>query len=323
MTYQQLTYEERILIYGYCKEEISIPDIAQKLKRDKSTIYREIKRNRGQKGYRYKQAQEKHQERKMTSYKHSKWTISIENLVTVYLQEDQWSPEQISGYIKRTLNISISHQRIYEFILSDKLDGGVLYRHLRQGLKKRRKRYGKITATRGKITNRTPISDRPEYVEKRSTFGHWEGDTVIGKNHKQAIITLVERKGGYCIIEKVTSKNADLVSQKILEMMMPYRALVKSITFDNGLEFAAHEKLSKELNCKIYFADPYCSYQRGTNENTNGLIRQYFPKGTKFIKLMDKNIKAVEKKLNNRPRKRLEFKSPNDTFLKQFVALNS
>ena len=321
MTYQQLTYEERVLIYGYCKAEISIADIAKKLKRDKSTIYREIKRNRGQKGYRYKQAQEKYQERKSNSYKNNKWTDSLENLVTIYLQEEQWSPEQISGRLK-ALNISISHQRIYEFIVSDKISGRTLYKHLRQGQRKRRKKYGKKTATRGKITNRTPISKRPEYIEKRSTYGHWEGDTVIGKNHKQAIITLVERKGGYCIMGKVSSKNAELVSQKIEEMLSPYKTLVKSITFDNGLEFAAHEKVSKELNCKIYFADPYCSYQRGTNENTNGLIRQYFPKRTEFEKLTDDEIKTVEKKLNNRPRKRLGFKSPNDKLLKQFVALN-
>lgn len=322
MAYQQFTYEERILLYVYCKAGFSRPKIAKLLKRDKSTIYRELNRNKGEKGYRFKQAQEKSEERKLNSYKKCKWTEGIENLVTVYLQEEQWSPEQISGYLRKELNISISHQRIYEFIVSDKIAGGTLFKHLRQGNKKRRKKYGKITATRGKITNRTPISERPSYIEKRSTYGHWEGDTIIGKNHKQAIITLVERKGGFCVMKKVASKNAELVSQKITQMLEPYQSLVKSITFDNGLEFAAHEAISKKLKCKTYFADPYCSYQRGSNENTNGLIRQYFPKGTDFKRLSDDEIKKVETKLNKRPRKRLDYKNPSDT-IKSKVALNT
>lgn len=322
MTYQQLTYEERILLYMYCKEEFSIAKIALKLKRDKTTIYREIKRNSGERGYRFLQAHKKSEDRKRNSYKKCKWTEGIENLIVIYLQEEQWSPEQISGYLKKQLNISLSHQRIYEFVVSDKISGGVLYKHLRQGNKKRRKKYGKITATRGKIPNRTSITERPEYIEKRSTYGHWEGDTIVGKNHKQAIITLVERKGGFCLMGKVPSKNSEIVALKISEMLIPFQSQVKSITFDNGLEFASHEEISKKLKCKTYFADPYSSYQRGTNENTNGLIRQYFPKGTKFETLTDDEIKKVEKKLNNRPRKRLDYKKPND-FIKLKVAVNT
>jgi IS30 family transposase len=322
MTYQQLTYEERILLYGYCKEEIPVTLVAQKLNRNKTTIYRELKRNTGGKGYRFKQAQEKSEERKRNSYKRCKWTEGVENLIIIYLQEEQWSPEQISGYLRKELKISISHQRIYEFIVSDKIASGTLYKHLRQGNKKRRKKYGKITATRGKITNRTPIGERPDYIDKRSTYGHWEGDTIIGKNHKQAIITLVERKGGFCVMGKVSSKNAELVSQKIVEMLAPFQSLVKSITFDNGLEFAAHEVVAKKLKCRTFFADPYCSYQRGTNENTNGLIRQYFPKGTAFETLSDVEIKTVERKLNYRPRKRLDYTNPYN-IIKSKVALNT
>lgn len=183
MAYQQLTYEERVLLYGYCKVKISVSRIAKRLHRDKSTVYRELKRNTGAKGYRFKQAQEKSEERKRNSQKSCKWTDGIENLVIIYLQDEKWSPEQISGYLEKELNISLSHQRIYEFIVSDKIGGGALFKHLRQGNKKRRKKYGNIT-------NRTPISERPDYIEKRSTYGHWEDDTIIGKNHKQAIITL-------------------------------------------------------------------------------------------------------------------------------------
>lgn len=172
MTYQQLTYEERILLYWYCKEEIAVGEIALKLNRNKTTIYREINRNKGERGYRFNQAQEKCEERKRNSYKKRKWTEAIENLVIIYLQEEQWSPEQISGHMRRELNIFLSHQRIYEFIVSDKISGGILYKHLRQGNKKRRKKYGKITATRGKIPNRTSIGKRPEHIEKRSTYGH-------------------------------------------------------------------------------------------------------------------------------------------------------
>lgn len=321
MNYQQLTYEERILIYVYCKEKKPIAQIAKKLKRSKTTIYRELKRNMGCKGYRYKQAQNMSEERKRTSYKKVKWNDGIENLVTILLQEEQWSPEQISGYLKKELHISISHQRIYEYIVSDKISGGQLYKHLRQGNKKRRKKYGKISATRGKIVDRTPISERPEYIKKRSTYGHWEGDTVIGKNHKQAIVTLVERKSGFCVMGKVASKNADLVAEKIIKMLSSLKSQVKSITFDNGLEFANHKKISKNLDCKAYFADPYCSHQRGTNENTNGLIRQYFPKGTSFENIVDEEISVVEIKLNRRPRKRLDYDNPN-SIMKSKVALN-
>ena len=169
------------------------------------------------------------------------------------------------------------------------------------------KNMGKTLSKRGQIQNRVPISQRPDYVEKRSTTGHWEGDTIIGKNHKKAMITLVERKYGFTVIEKVESKNSELVAEKICEALSKYKSMVKSITFDNGLEFAAHEMISKTLKCKIFFADPYSSYQRGTNENTNGLIRQYFPKGSDFEEYSEEDVRRAMNSLNNRPRKRLDF----------------
>ena len=300
---------------------MTITEIADELGRHKTTISREIKRNTGRRGYRPKQADERARERKQTAYKAIKWTSKVEDEITILLKK-KWSPEQISGWLKKRKSISISHQRIYQFVEEDKVLGGDLYRKLRQGNKKRRKKYGKNASKRGQIQNRVSISQRPDYIEKRSITGHWEGDTIIGKNHKRAMITLVERKHGFTVIEKVESKNSELVAEKICKALSKYKNHVKSITFDNGLEFAAHEMISKTLKCKIFFADPYSSYQRGTNENTNGLIRQYFPKGSDFDKYSKDDVSHVMNSLNCRPRKRLAFHTPMELFLHKGVALN-
>ena len=321
MTYQQLTLEERTMIYAFCKAKYSISQIATEIGRHKSTISREINRNTGGRGYRPKQADEKARERKHTAYKAFKWTFEVESKINRLLKK-KWSPEQISAGLKKWEDISISHQRIYQFVEEDRALGGYIYKNLRQGNKKRRKKYGKRASKRGQIQNRVPIGQRPYYIEKRSTTGHWEGDTIIGKNHKKAMITLVERKHGFAIIKKVESKNSELVAEKICEALSEYKDQVKSITFDNGLEFAAHEMISKTLKCKIYFADPYSSYQRGTNENTNGLIRQYFPKGSDFSNYSVEDVLYVMKSLNSRPRKRLDFYTPMERFLNKGVALN-
>ena len=310
------------MIYGFCKADFSQTKIAEELGRHKSTIIREFKRNSGLRGYRPKQAEEKAIERKQTSFKAKKWTPELEQKIVALLHK-KWSPEQISERLKIQDGVFISHERIYQFLCSDKKDGGELYKHLRQGNKKRRKKYGKTASKRGQIQNRVPIRERPAEVELREDYGHWEGDTIIGKNHKKAMITLVERKGGFSIIIKVESKNAKLVAKEIIKAMRKYKGFVKSITFDNGLEFAEHEKIAKALKCKIYFADPYSSYQRGTNENTNGLFRQYFPKGTDFDNYSDSDVRYAMDSLNTRPRKRLNFFSPLEVFIKKRVALNS
>lgn len=321
MTHQQLTLDERAMIYGFCKAGFSNIEIAKELGRHKSTIGREIKRNRGMKGYRPKQANEIAKERKQSSYKAIKWTLELEQKIKLLIKEN-WSPEQISDRLKEMEDIFISHQRIYQFIVEDKKAGGELYKHLRQGNKKRRKKYGKNASKRGQIKNRVSIKERPADVEDRLECGHWEGDAIIGKNHKKAMITLVERKYGFSIIEKVESKNSELVAAKIIEAMSKYKHMVKSITFDNGLEFAGHEAIAKALKCKIYFAEPYSSWQRGTNENTNGLFRQYFPKGSNFDNYSKRDIRYAMESLNNRPRKRLGFYTPNELFLKKRVAFN-
>jgi IS30 family transposase len=321
MAHQQLALEERTMIYGFCKAGFSQSEIAKELGRHKSTISREIKRNTGLKRYRPKQADEKAAERRRLSFKAQKWTSEIQSQIESLLKE-KWSPEQISDRLKKTKDIFISHQRIYQFVYKEKDMGGVLYKSLRQGNKKRRKKYGKTASKRGQIQNRVSIKDRPADVDNRLECGHWEGDTIIGKNHKKAMITLVERKYGFSIIEKVESKNSDLVAKRIIKIMGKYKSQVKSITFDNGLEFAGHETIAKALKCNIYFAEPYSSYQRGTNENTNGLFRQYFPKGSDFDNYSEHDIKYAMDSLNDRPRKRLEFFTPNELFLKKRVAFN-
>lgn len=320
MAYQQLTYEERSLIYAYCKAGFSQTEIAKELNRNKSAICRELARNTGAKGYRPKQAHEKAIERKSNSRKAIKFTKIIKHYVKQKIKQE-WSPVQISNWLKKFKSKEISHERIYQYINEDKAVGGTLYTYLRQGMKKSRKRYGKSRSKRGQIPNRVSITQRPEYINKRSTYGHWEGDTIIGKNHKGVMITLVERKCGWTEIIKVSSKNAHVVSKAICKAMKKYRKLVKSITFDNGLEFADHETMARELQCKIYFAEPYSSYQRGTNENTNGLIRQYFPKGSDFGLFTKQHVKFAMDRLNNRPRKRLGFYSPYQIFKKLCVAL--
>ncbi len=318
--YQQLTLVDRAKIESFRKANFSISAIAIELGKNKSTISREIKRNIGKKGYRSKQAHEKARLRITDKNKFSKWNPLLENMILQLLNQE-CSPTQISCRIYNEKTIKISHERIYQFIYEDKRQGGNFYLKLRQGRKKRRKKYGTGSAKTNKIPNRKSIDERPESANNRSEFGHWEGDLIIGKNHKQAMITLVDRKSGYLLMRKVKSKNAKLVAENIVELCKNFKNLVKTITFDNGLEFAAHEIIAKNLECDIYFADPYCSWQRGTNENTNGLIRQYFPKGSDFNNYSNLNVDIVMKKLNYRPRKRLDFKNPFEILYNTSVAL--
>jgi IS30 family transposase len=213
-----------------------------------------------------------------------------------------WSPEQISGTFRKSH--PVSHEWLYQRILKDKQEGGDAYRYLRCQ-KKRKKRYGKPDR-RGQIAHRVPISARPPVVETRSRVGDWEADTVIGAGHKGAIVTLVERKTGYAKLVLVPNKEAAGVTQAILKALFPLRDRVLTLTFDNGKEFAWHQKIAKALEADCYFAEPYSSWQRGSNENLNGLLRQYFPKGTDFRTITKKQLADVEKKLNDRPRKRLQ-----------------
>ena len=321
MSYTQLTQEERYQIGAFLSVGYTRSTIALKLNRHPSTISREIKRNEGLRGYRPQQAQRLAEERR---YHHVHYRIedATWNKVETLLRED-WSPEQVSGWLSSTGQPSVSAEWIYQYILVDKQNGGDLYTHLRCQ-KKRKKRYGRPDA-RGQLKNRTSIDERPLVVEIRKRIGDWEIDTVIGRQGGSVLVTAVERKSRLSVIALSDDKSAENVKNALIEALSPLAASVKTLTYDNGKEFAMHEEVAEQLDAKGYFAHPYHSWERGSNENMNGLIRQYAPKGTSFDSLTDDDIKAIMSKLNNRPRKCLDFKTPNQVMfgIKPAVALTS
>ena len=287
--------------------------IAQELGRHPSTISRELKRNEGKRGYRPKQAHAKSKERKTQAKKHIKLTDTVCKYIRTLIKKDL-SPQQVVGYLKRNKGIVLHHETIYQFIYRDQAEGGDLHTHLRLANKPYKKRYGKHDK-RGQIKNKTSIEQRPEEINKKQLIGDWEGDLIIGKNHKGALLTLVERKTLYTVILPLQSKSSSEVSKAIVKALGPLKDRVYSITNDNGKEFAEHERTAKALGAKIYFAHPYASWERGINENTNGLIRQYFPKSMKLNGVTEQQTQAVMDRLNNRPRQTRGFKTPNELFL--------
>lgn len=312
MSYKQLTEDERYHISGLLKARYTQAEIAIELKRSPSTISREIKRNSGGCGYRPKQAHNSSQERRCQAYKHIKFTPELLAHVIECL-EKKWSPDQISQHTQAQGKNTVSHERIYQFIAEDKRVGGELYKHLRHGHKQRKKRCNR-PERRGSIKNRIGIENRPAIVEERSRIGDWELDTIIGKNHKGVLVTLVDRFSLKTLIKKLDSKHAALVTAACIEKLRPYKHLTHTATSDNGKEFAGHQEIAKQLGLDFYFANPYASWERGTNENTNGLIRQYVPKGTRISDYNDAYIQHVEDELNNRPRRVLGYQTPNQVF---------
>lgn len=311
MNYTHLTREERYQIYALKKAGHKQNEIAKVLKRSESTISRELTRNCGRRGYRPKQAHSKSVERQAINARtidDATWQFAQDRLM------EQWSPEQISGHA------AISPETVYQRVYANKRAGGLLWKNLRCQ-KQRRKRYGKAER-RGTIPNRLSIDDRPAIVETRSRIGDWEADTVIGKNHRQAIVSIVERKTGFTLIRKVERKTAQAVSQAMIKLLKPHRKKVHTITSDNGKEFAGHEEIANKLKANFYFAHPYSSWERGTNENTNGLIRQYFPKNRDFTTITQQEIDMAMERLNNRPRKRLGYKTPSQVFFNSGLALH-
>ena len=312
MKYHQLTENERDQIYALMKAGLTQKQIAEELDRDPATISRELKRNRGLKGYRPAQAQRLSDTRRSTAAKSIKITDEVWGWIEQLIRQDL-SPQQVVDYLKTHKKLSLHHETLYQLIYADKTAGGDLYKHLRVASKPYRKRYGSYDR-RGKIKNRVDIDERPEIVAQRSRIGDWEGDTIMGKGHQSALLTMVERKTLYTVIVRLTGKQADLLAQAAIKEMIALKDQVETITFDNGLEFSEHEKIAQALDADIYFAHPYASWERGINENTNGLIRQYFPKGTDFNLVSDKEIQYVMDRLNNRPRKTRGCRSPNELF---------
>jgi IS30 family transposase len=310
--YKQLNQAQRYQIEILKKAGKNQKEMAVLLGVSESTISRELKRNQGKKGYRPKQAQIKADNRKKQAAKALKMTPALILLIEARIRLD-WSPVQVSGQLEDELGILISHERIYQHIWADKRHGGNLYTHLRQCHKKRKKKYGSKDK-RGQIRNRVSIDERPAIVAEKTRIGDWEIDTVIGQNHQGALVTIVDRVSKFTLIKKVDSKHAEVVTAATIILLQPYLNKTLTITADNGKEFAGHETIKEQLSANVYFAHPYCSWERGLNENTNGLIRQYFTKGSSFENITDDEVEAVMNKLNHRPRKTLKFKTPHTVF---------
>lgn len=309
--YTHLTQEERYQIYAYKKAGFSHQSIADELERHISTIKRELKRNQGLRGYRPQQANRLAQSRRANKPKAIKLSSSLEQTIRDKLMLD-WSPEQIQGRLHLEGQTCVCPATIYAFIRRDKLNGGKLYKHLRH-----KKRYKQRTGShelRGHIRNRVSIEQRPAVVEQKNRIGDWEADTVIGSSHQGVIVTLTERYSRLTLIAKTNTKKASIVSKAIIKLLKPYQEQLKTITYDNGKEFAYHEEVAKELNVNSYFTHPYSSWERGLNENHNGLIRQYLPKKEPFNDVSDEKIQWIEKRLNNRPKKVLHFQTPAEVY---------
>jgi IS30 family transposase len=286
--------------------------MAKALGRSQSTLSREISRNSGQRGYRHQQAHRLAEQRHKNKSKAVKLTEEIKQLITGYLKQD-WSPEQIVGRLGKEGIIKLHHETIYQYILADKKAGGTLYKHLRHQNKTYRKRYG-FAHNRTGIPNRVDIEQRPQEANERKRVGDWEADTILGRHHKGAIMTLDERKSKLRLAAPLQSKKAQHVTPATIALLQPIESFVKTITFDNGKEFSLHEAIAKALGCDTYFARPYHSWERGQNENANGLLRQYFPKTRELVNVAMKQVFEAVDKLNSRPRKCLGFKTPYEVF---------
>jgi IS30 family transposase len=307
-TYQQLTYEQRCQISALKKSGCSQRKIAETIGTTQPTVSRELARNAGARGYRHKQAQERTEQRRAEASQATKMTPDMITVIESKLRVE-WSPEQISGWLLYDQELLISHESVYLHIWADKRAGGDLFTHLRhQGKKYNKRRNGK--STRGQIKNRVSIDDRPQVVDDKSRIGDWEIDTVIGKGHSGALVTIVERVTKLTVSSRVNSKSAADVTEATIALLKPFEDVVHTITADNGKEFAYHEEISKALSTEVYFAHPYSSWERGLNENTNGLLRQYFPKNTDFKKVEQIEVRRALRRLNSRPRKDLDFKTP-------------
>lgn len=314
--YRQLTEEYRIEIYAMKQAGKEQNRIAAELGVHPSTISRELSRNAGLRGYRPKQAQQKALQRRFNACKAVKMTPETIGYIECKLAQEH-SPEQIAERMKLDPGWhgpAVSHERIYQHIWQDKAHGGILYTHLRIGGTKQRRKRRNSRDMRGMIKNRVGIKERPNIVERKIRIGDWEGDTVVGKNHQGALVTLVDRKSKLTRIGKVDRYTAEAVEITIIGLMKLLPRRNYTLTVDNGKEFANHESVAQTLQIKVYFAEPYSAWQRGLNENTNGLIRQYVPKGSDVRSLTDCQVQHIMDRLNNRPRKSLGFLTPNEVF---------
>jgi len=314
MTYRQITLEERYTIsllrmQGWCPARI-----ARHIGRHRSTVSRELRRNCSPWDgcYRPSKAQEQANGRRSRSRRNRRFDGLDWKRVQTLLRKD-WSPEQVSGHLARTGDLSISHETIYRYVWEDRAQGGDLSRHLRCAMKKRRKRYGHYDS-RGRLAGKRHISERPAHVEQRRSIGHWEIDTVMGVGNDHCVVTLVERASGYLLVGKVRARNMSDVAKRTTTLLHKHPGRFRTITADNGTEFHSYKKVERATGTTYYFATPHHAWERGTNENTNGLLRQYLPKGTTMENVTQTECNRIANKINARPRKRLGYRTPQEVF---------
>lgn len=319
MKYKQLTLKERYHISTLLKKGWKQKEIAESIGVHPSTICREIRRNKDMitQEYSYDFAHSAASKRQRSKIKYTVFTAKIKTYIKTKLKED-WSPEQIAGRMKMDTGLRICHETIYRYIYYNKSRGGRLYTYLRHKNKRYHSRSNSYQR-RGIIIDRISIDKRPKIVEKKKRIGDFEIDTVIGRHHIGALVTVVDRKSKFTLIRKVGSKRAEEVTTALLELLLPLKSVTRTITSDNGKEFAYHKEVSDALDTGFYFAHPYSSWERGLNEHTNGLIRQYLPKKTDFTQVSKEEIITIQDKLNHRPRKVLGYRTPYEVFFTEFA----
>lgn len=316
MTYRQITLQERYALAVLFRQGLSIRAVARTLGRAPSTISRELRRNatRYDRSYRYELANFYANGRRSRSRRNTRFTAADWAAVVAGLRDD-WSPEQIVGRCRREHLLSISHETIYRYVWQDKQRGGTLWHHLRNAYKPFRKRYGRYDS-RGRLAGKRHLSERPAGATNRSRFGHWEGDTVLGNTqHGACIVTLVERKSGFTAIGVLARRAAPEVNARLRQLITAQPRRVRTLTLDNGTEFHSYKALEEFVPTKCYFATPHHSWERGTNENTNGLIRQYLKKRVSMEHLTQRDCQRIADRLNRRPRKRLGFRTPEEVYV--------
>lgn len=308
-----LTSEQRYVISSLHKRGISQKEIAHEVGTSESTISRELKRNATKRGkYSASTAQVLAQERKERFGVKRKFTKAIEQQIRTFIEQEQWSPEQIVGYCRKHQVEMVSVERIYQYIRQDKENGGLLFKHLRHKLKHRKQ---PVSKDKSRIIDRISIEERPEKVNNREEFGHFEMDLIVGKDNKGIVLTLTERVSKFFMCRYLPKgKVAIEVAKAVNDMLLPYKNHVHSITTDNGLEFAEHKLIAQKLNTIIYFTHPYSSWEKGQIENANKLLRQYIPKKEIINQYNTLNLNEIQIKINNRPRKNLGFEKPVNIF---------
>lgn len=313
MTYKQLTPEDRYTISTLKMQGFTLAQIGEAIGKHRSTIYREIARNScNDGGYRVSKAISRTKQRRSVSRRNLRFTEKDISLVIKYLKM-KWSPMQISWSLYYSGELSISHETIYQHIWIDRADGGDLYTHLRQSQKLRRKRYRRYDS-RGVLANKRSIKDRPKYIDKKKRIGDFEIDTVMGSGDQHCIATVIERKTGYSYIGKLKNRTKEEMNKYLIKLIKSSDGKIKTITADNGTEFHGYKEVEKETGVKFYFAAPYHSWERGLNENTNGLIRQYLPKRKSMAFLTQRDCNKIAYDLNTRPRERLDFRTPLELY---------